>query len=189
MGSSRAVVDPRVRIVRSENLSLVPQMAEHADSMFAVLSDPALYEYENEPPTSAEWLRERFARLESRESADGRERWLNWVIQLPSGELVGYVQATLDLAGEASIAYILSSRHWGKGFASEAVRAMIRELSDEYGARGLTAVLKGKNHRSLRLLERLHFSPAPTDDPATKAIDPDEIRMTRSVVEPRKDRG
>jgi hypothetical protein len=56
--------------------------------MFAVLCDPAIYEFENEPPPSVEWLRARFAKLESRRSPDGEEQWLNWVVRLPSSELV-----------------------------------------------------------------------------------------------------
>ena len=61
--------------------------------MFAVLSDRAIYEHENEPPPSLEWLRARFARLESRRSPNANEQWLNWVIRLPTSELAGYVQA------------------------------------------------------------------------------------------------
>src|SRR5438105_11650934 len=74
--------------------ALEPQLPIHAEQMFEVLSDPAIYEYENEPPASVDWLRARFARLESRQSPDGCEKWLNWVIRLPSSELAGYVQAT-----------------------------------------------------------------------------------------------
>ena len=34
-------------------------LAAHADEMFVVLSDPAIYEFENAPPASADALRER----------------------------------------------------------------------------------------------------------------------------------
>lgn len=33
--------------------------------MFSVLSDPAIYEFENKPPTSEKWLAHRYERLES----------------------------------------------------------------------------------------------------------------------------
>src|SRR5213592_2725081 len=59
----------------------------------------SIYEYENEPPPSLEWLRARFTKLESRRSPNGREQWLNWVIRLPTSELIGYVQATLHPDG------------------------------------------------------------------------------------------
>lgn len=41
---------------------LEPQVAAHASEMFDVLSDPAIYEFENEPPPSEAWLVERYAR-------------------------------------------------------------------------------------------------------------------------------
>src|SRR5258706_7258042 len=68
------------------DLRLLPQVAAHADEMFVVLSDPMIYQYENEPPPSIEWLRDRFARLEARRSPDGRHQWLNWVIQISTAE-------------------------------------------------------------------------------------------------------
>jgi len=73
-----------MRVIETDSLTLEPQTAAHAKDMFAVLSDPAIYEYENEPPPSVEWLRARFTKLESRLSANGQEQWLNWVIRLPS---------------------------------------------------------------------------------------------------------
>ena len=99
-----------MHVIETGSLTLEPQTAAHAEEMFTVLSDPAIYEHENAPPPSLEWLRARFARLESRLSANGREQWLNWVIRLPASGLIGYVQATLYPDGRAAIAYELSSR-------------------------------------------------------------------------------
>jgi len=153
-----------MQTLRTARLVLEPQVAMHADEMFAVLSDPAIYEFENEPPVSLEWLRVRFARLETRVSGDGRERWLNWVVRGPEGGLIGYVQASASADGRAFIAYELASAHWGHGFGREAVRAMLTELAAHYGVRQAGAVFKRANHRSRRLLTRLNFvMPSPAD--------------------------
>ena len=98
--------------VPAGTLVLEPQLAVHAAQMFEVLSDPAIYEFENTPPVSAASLAERFARLESRVSPDRTEQWLNWVIRLPTGALAGYVQATIAADGTAHIAYELGSAFW-----------------------------------------------------------------------------
>ena len=147
-----------MQIIRTTNLTLEPQLATHAEEMFAVLSDPAIYTYENEPPASVEWLRARFARLESRRSADGDEQWLNWVVRFHPSELIGFVQATVRANHSATIAYVIASSHWGRGLASEAVKAMIAELAANYQVRHLSAVFKRDNQRSRRLLERLGFA-------------------------------
>jgi len=52
-----------MHVIETGSLTLEPQTAAHAEEMFAVLSDPAIYEHENEPPPSLEWLRARFAQL------------------------------------------------------------------------------------------------------------------------------
>ena len=141
-------------------LRLEVQTAAHAEEMFALLSDPKIYRYEGEPPASLEWLRERFRKLESRLSPDGREKWLNWVIRLESGEAAGYVQATVHEDGRAAIAYVLGSRFWDRGIGRAAVSTLIDILEREHGVRRITAVVKKANERSRLLLERLGFSGA-----------------------------
>ena len=136
---------------------LEPQVVAHAAEMFVVLSDPAIYEFENSPPKSVASLTQRFARLESRVSPDGEEQWLNWVIRLPSGALAGYVQATIARDRTAHIAYELASKFWRRGIGSAAVSAMLKELAISYGVYTCVATLKERNYRSLALLRSLGF--------------------------------
>jgi [ribosomal protein S5]-alanine N-acetyltransferase len=171
-----------MRTVETTALTLEPLSVRHAAEMFAVLADPAIYEYENEPPASLDALRRRYAALESRRSPDGREVWLNWVIRLPSGAAIGYVQATVFPDRRAAIAYELGSAWWGRGLARRAVEAMLAELVSQHGVLRLTAVLKQRNQRSLRLLERLGFAPAPADDALRRQLDDDETLMTRQAA-------
>ena len=167
-----------MRTLETRRLLLEPQRVSHADEMFVVLCDPAIYAHENEPPASVEWLRARFARLEARRSPDGRQRWLNWVLRAVDGTLIGYVQATVLDDGVAYIAYVLGSAHWGRGLASEATAAAMDELAARYRVREFLAVLKRGNRRSLRLLERHGFVPASASALAAYPIDPDEWLLT-----------
>jgi RimJ/RimL family protein N-acetyltransferase len=99
----------------------------------------------------------------------------NWVIRLDSGELAGYVQATVHADGRAGIAYVLASKYWGHGIASRAVATMMGRLKREHGVHRFHAVLKPSNGRSLRLLQRLGFVPAPEDYGIE--IEPGELPM------------
>lgn len=159
---------------------LEPQVAEHAAEMFRVLGDPAIYEYENEPPRSLEWLRERFATLETRQSPDGEQLWLNWVVRLRGAGLIGYVQATVFPTGRAAIAYVLSSEYWGRGLAAEACQAMIAELAEHYRVVTVYAIFKRRNVRSARLLARLGFV-AVAAESASIDLQPDELLMLRDL--------
>lgn len=165
--------------IRLDGMTLEPQTAAHADEMFTVLGDAAIYAYENEAPASVEWLRARFLWLESRQSPDGLEGWLNWVVRGSDGALIGYVQATVIHADHSAyVAYVLGSAHWGRGLASRAAAAMLDELAAHHGVRRFDAVLKRANHRSVRLLEGLGFVPATAAALAAGPVDADEMRMT-----------
>lgn len=172
-----------MRTLSIDGLVLEPQVATHADEMFTVLSDPAIYQHENEPPPSVEWLRSRFKLLERRTSADGREHWLNWVVRVPGCGLIGYVQATVRLDCAASIAYEFSSTYWGRGFASKAVQAMIQEIASTYQVRIIVAILKTTNLRSHRFLVRLGFVAAPPLAYREYSVEPDELLMFLEVCQ------
>jgi [ribosomal protein S5]-alanine N-acetyltransferase len=151
-----------MRTLSAPGLILEPQCAGHADEMFAVLHDSALFTYLDEaPPTSAAALRERFARLESRRSADGREQWLNWAIRLESAELAGFVQASVCEGGLAWIAFVIGREFWGHGVAQQAARAVLKEGSQRYAVTHWLATADQRNLRSIRLLRRLGFTQAP----------------------------
>lgn len=171
-----------MRIITTPTLTLEPQTVAHAEEMFAVLCDPAIYEYENEPPPSLDWLRARFAKLEARQSADGQQLWLNWVIRLPTSELIGFVQATVRPNGNAGIAYVLASAYWGRGLARDAVAALMTALVERYRVRTFAAVLKRENFRSVKLLGRLAFSLATVAEHVQYQVAPDELLMLRSSV-------
>ena len=174
-----------MRTLELPGLVLEPQVAAHAEAMFTVLADPAIYEYENAPPESLEWLRKRYERLETRRSGDERDQWLNWVICLPDAGPIGFVQATVTPDGTAAIAYLVSSAHWGRGIAGRAVRAMMSELVAHHGTTSFTAVLKRDNGRSMRLLERLGFTLASAERHVQAGAEPDEVLMQRDSAEAR----
>jgi RimJ/RimL family protein N-acetyltransferase len=168
-----------MKTIRASSLLLEPQVSAHAREMFAVLGDPALYEFENEPPQSEESLAARYVRLESRRSPDGAQAWLNWVIRLPSGGLAGYVQATVLRDGVAMVAYELGSRYWRQGIGSTAVAAVLGELREHYAVEYFVAVLKARNHRSSGLLRKLGFQPASGEQLARFGSEPDEVVMVK----------
>ena len=170
-----------MRSITTPGFVLEPLVAAHAHEMFAVLSDPAIYEFENAPPPSAPWLLERYRRLEARGPADGSEQWLNWVVRLPGGALAGYVQASVLPSGEAFVAYELGSTHWRQGIGSSAVRAMLDELRVHHGVHTFVAVLKARNFRSEALLRSLGFEPGDADQQARYRDEPDELVMVRQA--------
>lgn len=159
-------------------------MAEHAEETFSVLGDPLIYEFENEAPSSVEWLEERYRKLETRQSADGSEQWLNWVVRIRGGGLIGYVQATVFPDGNALVAYEFNSAYWGRGLAREAVEALLHELAQSYGVTAAGAVYKRSNFRSRRLLDRLGMKIAGSVNFPRGLASPDEEAMVKNLLRP-----
>jgi RimJ/RimL family protein N-acetyltransferase len=144
--------------IESATLRLEPLVAAHADEMFAPMSAAAIYAYiPGQPPVSVAALRQRYQQLERGHSASGRERWLNWIVRLGSGQCAGYVQATIHPASTADFAFVFTPEHWGRGVALEACRAAIPSLAGDFGVRALFATVDPRNLRSIGLLQRLGF--------------------------------
>jgi RimJ/RimL family protein N-acetyltransferase len=113
----------------AERLDLEPLGVGHADEMAPVLGDPALHSFTGGEPATREELRRRYARQGGGWSADGTERWLNWVLRRrDDARLVGFVQATVTSAGgvlTAELAWVIGSADQGRGYAGEAAGAML----------------------------------------------------------------
>lgn len=72
------------------------------------------------------------------------------------GQLIGDVYVGLDKhAGIAEIGFTLAAAHQGKGYAMEAVSAVVDDLVDRVGVHRIVADLSPENLASARLLERL----------------------------------
>ncbi len=156
---------------------------DHAAELFSVLSDPAIYEFENQPPRSLEWLRDRYQKLEQRESPDGHEKWLNWAVRLSSGDVIGYVQATIYDDGRTIIAYEFASRYWGRSLAFQSVTEMLKELRENHDVDNVMAILKTANHRSLRLLQRLGFQSVSEGEEKVVELGHDETLMRQQLFQ------
>jgi RimJ/RimL family protein N-acetyltransferase len=145
------------------------------------MSAVAIYEYmPGAPPVSASALRQRYARLEKGCSADGSERWLNWVVRLASQECVGFVQATIYPGLSADLAFAFAPGYWGRGVAFEACQAVLPCLGRDFEVRALYATVDPKNLRSIRLLQRLGFHEVPAEHYPNGEVAPGDLAFLLS---------
>ena len=128
----------------------------------------AVLEYQRDP------LYLRYYPWEDRSEADARafvEMFREWQSELPrrrfqlavvhreSGELIGNcgLRRKAGNEWEADIGYELSPRYWGRGYATEAARAMVNFGFRELGLRRISSWCIADNAASARVLERLGF--------------------------------
>lgn len=138
-------------------LALEPMTAAHADLLFAPLQDPAIYRWIwLAPPASIEALRERWAALESRVSPDGTEAWLYWVARGADG-CVGWIDVTVVGDVATNVGYVLVPGAWGRGYATEMVRAVVAHLA-AHGVARFVALVTAGNAASERVLVKAGFA-------------------------------
>jgi len=147
--------------ISSARLRLVPLTVGDAAEMVDVLSGEALYAYTGGAPPGLYELRARYARQAAGWSPDGREQWRNWILRRePGGEAVGYVQATISGEGRrAEIAWVVGLRWQGRGYATEAARALVGWL-DARGVQVVQAHIHPEHAASAAVARRAGLRPS-----------------------------
>jgi RimJ/RimL family protein N-acetyltransferase len=123
--------------------------------MAGVLADAALYAFTGGCPPSADELRARYRHQVVGRSPDGGEAWCNWIVRMRDPDVaVGFVQATIADGGRvADVAWVIGVPWQGRGFATEAARAMVAWL-EARGATTVTAHVHPDHVASGRVAER-----------------------------------
>ena len=162
----------RFPLLLAPSLRLEPVSVGHAEEMHAVLADPSIYEFlAPEGAPTLDWLKAAFERRSTGASPDGSELWFNWMVRRVDGRLIGYVQATIEARDRCWIAYVMNAEARGHGHATRAATAMLDYLLATHGVTRFLASTETRNARSIALLSRLGFEPAPIELAGTVDIE------------------
>ena len=146
--------------IATPRLRLEPLSGCHARGMFEGMQHPAIYEWISmSPPVSAEWLEERWARVEHRALVGQDVIDLGWAVQrVEDGAWIGKLDAEVLSHGVATnVGYFFFPPFWGRGYASEAVTALSEHLA-RHGVVEQRATVTLGNDASGRVLERAGFA-------------------------------
>jgi RimJ/RimL family protein N-acetyltransferase len=146
--------------IQTPRLLLRPHRSADGDDWYALQSDPNVLRYLPWPPrsraASRRHLRHRTRHVRLEQAGD----FLALAVEL-DGRVVGDVSLHLrDVPAHqrrAEIGWIIGTEWAGRGYASEAARAMLRLAFDRLDARYVTAVMDPDNDRSHLLALRLGF--------------------------------
>lgn len=137
-------------MIRTARLLLRPFREGDLDALHAIFSDERAMRYWDRPA----W----------QECETTRRLLFGFMKDAPAEHLEFAIERDGALIGRAGmwkryeIGYILHPDHWGHGYATEAVGALIPEAFRRFpGAERLTAEIDPRNVGSQRLLERLGF--------------------------------
>ncbi len=112
---------------------------------------------------------------------EGTGPYLIWA--RTDGQLLGSTGLGLEPDGHASTGYVLAADAWGKGYATEALVAMV-EVATDIGVRQLYALCHPQHRASWRVLEKCGFArdaswDRPVEFPSLSAGQPADVLCYR----------
>lgn len=148
---------PIIDSFESERLLFEARSESHAAELYEHLCEKDLYLYTmRDVPPSLEWLAQGLKKLES-PSLGGKELWLGWIgREKTTRKAVGIFEITL-IDSVAFIAYTVSKESWGKGYATEASKAMMDYMTCKYPVRKFIIEMDTRNRASTKVAEKLGF--------------------------------
>lgn len=147
--SFEPLVTPRLRLRRSR--------PEDAETISAYRSDPEVHRYQGWERTDPDGVRGEIEEMASRDpGAPGG--WMQLSVEdREAGQLVGDVGLSPadDEPGVIKIGYTMSPSFQGRGYATEAVAALIAYAFDTLGADVVRAYASAENLPSIRVAEKV----------------------------------
>jgi len=84
-----------------------------------------------------------------------RQEYYLAVTRKDDDRLIGFVRLALDGVQAAKLGYAISADHWGHGYATDAVRAMLVFGFDTLGLHRVSAAIGPENQSSIAVVKRL----------------------------------
>lgn len=145
--------------LRTERLLIRPVRPSDAAALFARRNEPQVAALQAWTIPYPPELAERVVAEAMAMTGPSDSRWWMATIEQPAtGDVVGdlVVRASNELR-TAEVGYSLASRHWGRGFAVEALSALVAWLYEELPLTRLEGRLHPDNRASAMVLERTGF--------------------------------
>lgn len=172
-------------VVPTARLTLRPHRMSDADEWFAIQSSPEVVQFlswpERDRKASRLHLRDRTLHTRLYQADD----FMALAVEL-DGRLIGDVSLHLRIVQAESrsleMSWLLNPAFSGRGYATEAGRALLDFAFGPIEARWVTALVDTHNHPSLALARRLGLQPVSADDETMTFITTPGIRSRRFTL-------
>ena len=143
-------------IITTNRLVLVPMNENDIDFIFMLENQYESYQYDaDNAPTYDEVIKRCNDFIKNTQALpdDGAIRW----IVRKNNDIIGEVHFTCNYnrTHDWEIGYKFLKEHWGNGYASEAVKAVIHYAFEHFNVNRIAAFLNAENSRSAALCERV----------------------------------
>lgn len=146
-------------VIETERLTLRSLVADDAERLLAIFSDPEVMRYWNTTPWST--VEDAFDFIHRSSASMQRNEGLTLGIYVKaSGKLVGKCMlfSYEQESKRAELGFGLGRNAWSKGYIQEAGEALIQYGFETLGLRRIEAEIDPNNHASAKALEKLGFT-------------------------------
>ncbi len=144
--------------IETERLFLRELVPEDAEGMFALDSDTEVHHYIGQQPVrTIEESRQVIEILRAQYAANGIGRWA--VIEKTTGQFIGWSGLKLDKVltngyiNYYDLGYRFMTKHWGKGYATEAAKAWVKYGFETMGLKEIFGRVNVDNIASQKVIE------------------------------------
>ncbi|MBI4731897.1 MAG: GNAT family N-acetyltransferase [Chloroflexi bacterium] len=144
----------KIPTIQTHRLFLRPWTPEDAPVLFQILQEPEIFQYfpPSPPPTlekTGRYITHQLAHWQDR----GYGHWA--VISQDDNRVVGWAGLEyLPELDQTEVAYLLSRKVWGRGYATEAARAAVGFGFETCRLPGIIGLVHPENAASIRVLEK-----------------------------------
>lgn len=144
-------------ILQTERLILREFTAGDWQAVFGYQNDPLYLRYYEHDSVTEQQAQAFVYRFITWQGEQPRTRFQLAITLAETGELIGNVGVRREGPGEplADMGFELSPAHWGRGYATEAARAMVEMAFGDWGLDRVHAHCIAENAGSARVLERV----------------------------------
>lgn len=143
--------------LRSRRLTLREFRRDDLDESLTVVSDETVTRWLSFDSKSRTEQAALLDAVIARASADPRDEYYFAICIRETGRLVGFCRLGLSGVRAGKLGYALAGKHWGNGYATEAVATMLRFGFAELELHRITAAIGPDNTRSIALVQNLGF--------------------------------
>ncbi|HSL26552.1 MAG TPA: GNAT family N-acetyltransferase, partial [Acidimicrobiia bacterium] len=145
--------------IRTKRLLIRPFTASDAVGLWERRNDPVVARYQDWVlPFPRERAEQIASELVAMDGPANDEWWMAIVCDPDSGEVFGDLAVHLTWQGHtAEVGYTFAAAHWGRGYAVEALAAIVEYLFDDLGVTRAFGMLHPDNPASAMVLERTGF--------------------------------
>jgi RimJ/RimL family protein N-acetyltransferase len=147
--------EQELQLIATKRLTIRPITTNDAKTFTKLFSDPDVMEFSDDGPRDAEWVNDWVEEQMRRYEASGIGHMA--VVESDSRAVLGYcglAKEEIEGRQETEIGYRLLRDSWGKGYATEAARAILN-YAHAKGIKRVVATIDPSNEASLRVAKRL----------------------------------